>query len=65
MTRIAQLRREQGLTQIQLAIRSGVSPTTIYKLEAGHVPQRSWYALPAIADSLGVPVEELTSEVRA
>jgi len=61
MTRLAELRREQGLTQVQLATRAGVSPTTIYILESGYRPKRSWFALPAIADALGVEPETLTA----
>jgi transcriptional regulator with XRE-family HTH domain len=66
MTRLAQIRRDAGLTQIQLATLAGVSPTTVSYLEQGYRPRRSFWAIPAIADALGVDPETLTAqEVRA
>lgn len=49
-----------GLTRPQLAERSGVSPSTIARLELqGHVP--SVRALAALAAALDLPIESLVS----
>ena len=50
MTRIAELRRERKLTQVELAMAAGVSRTTVAYLEQGYVPRSSYYAIPAIAE---------------
>ncbi len=62
MTRIAELRRERKLTQVELAMAAGVSRTTVAYLEQGYVPRSSYYAIPAIADALGVDPESLTAK---
>lgn len=56
--RIAALRHEQGLTQVQLAQALGVSQQTIHSFEKGYrrVPVS---ALPTIARTLAVSVESL------
>ena len=35
MATLRELRRNRGLSQVELAIQLGVSPSSIYKLEAG------------------------------
>lgn len=62
-TRIGELRRSQGLTQVQLAEILGVSQQTIHSFEKGirRVPTS---ALPTIARTLAVSLEELLGEVR-
>jgi transcriptional regulator with XRE-family HTH domain len=59
--RIARLRREQGLTQVQMAEILGVSQQTIHSFEKGHrrVPTS---ALPTIARTLAVSLEELLGQ---
>ena len=56
--RIAQLRKDSRITQVQLAETLGVSQPTINAYELGHrrVPVS---ALPLLARTLGVSVEEL------
>jgi transcriptional regulator with XRE-family HTH domain len=56
--RIAQLRKDSHITQVQLAETLGVSQPTINAYELGHrrVPVS---ALPLLARTLGVSVEEL------
>ena len=56
--RIAQLRREKGLTQEELANRMGVSPQAVSKWENDQTcPDIS--ALPGLSKLLGVTVDEL------
>ncbi|WP_428307258.1 helix-turn-helix domain-containing protein [Lacipirellula sp.] len=55
--KLANLRRALGLTQLELAVRSGVSERTIRNAERGNPLKRSF--LEFIADGLGVPVTEI------
>ena len=56
--RIAQLRKEKGLTQEELAVRMGVSPQAVSKWENDQTcPDIS--ALPKLSKLLGVTVDEL------
>lgn len=59
--RIAQLRKEQGITQVQLANTLGVSQQTITAYEVGR-RRIQVSALPVIAQALGVSVEALVAE---
>jgi transcriptional regulator with XRE-family HTH domain len=57
-SRIRELRKQQGLTQVALAEKAGISPLTLGQLERGYVPK--WGKSPArIANALEVPVTEL------
>lgn len=60
-TRIAQLRKEQGLTQTQLAELLGVSQQTITSFEKGR-RRVAVSALTTIARALAVSVEELLGD---
>jgi transcriptional regulator with XRE-family HTH domain len=59
--RIARLRKDQGITQVQLAEQLDTAQQTITAYESGRrrVPVS---ALPAIAKTLGVSVEELIGD---
>jgi transcriptional regulator with XRE-family HTH domain len=59
--RIAQLRKDSGITQVQLADTLGVSQQTVASWEVGRrgVPVA---LLPALARTLGCGVEELVGE---
>jgi transcriptional regulator with XRE-family HTH domain len=59
--RIARLRKDEGITQVQLAEQLGTSQQTITAYEVGRrrVPVS---ALPRIAKLLGVSIEELIGE---
>lgn len=59
--RIAHLRKEQGITQVQLAETLGVSQQTITAYEVGR-RRIQVSALPVIAQALGVTVEALVAE---
>lgn len=56
--RIAGLRRDRGLTQVQLAEVLGVAQQTLAHYEAGRLRLLAG-ALPPLADQLGVSVEDL------
>ncbi len=60
-SRIAQLRKEQGITQVQLADTLGVSQQTITAYEVGR-RRIQVSALPVIAQALGVAVEALLGD---
>ena len=55
--RVAELRRERGLTQEQLGQLVGVSAQAVSKWEKGGAPDVE--LLPALADRLGVTIDEL------
>ncbi len=59
--RIAQLRKEQGITQVQLAEWLNVSQQTVNAYEVGR-RRMAVSALPTIAKLLGVALEELIGE---
>lgn len=59
--RIAQLRKEQGITQVQLADWLGVSQQTVNAYEVGR-RRMPVSALPTLARLLGVPLEEMIGE---
>jgi len=59
--RIAHLRKEQGITQVQLAESLGVSQQTITAYEVGR-RRIQVSTLPVIALALGVTVEALVAE---
>lgn len=59
--RIAHLRKEQGITQVQLAELLGVSQQTITAYEVGR-RRIQVSALPVIAQALGVSIEALIDE---
>ena len=60
-SRIADLRKAQGITQVQLADLLGVSQQTITAYEVGR-RRIQVSALPVIAQALGVAVEELLGD---
>jgi transcriptional regulator with XRE-family HTH domain len=59
--RIAQSRKAQSITQVQLAERLGVSQQTINAYEVGR-RRRPVSSLPLIARLLGVSIEEIMGE---
>jgi transcriptional regulator with XRE-family HTH domain len=57
MTRLKQLRLERGWSQLDLALRTGLHPSVISRLERGvWPPYRGWRA--RIAEAFGMPVEQ-------
>jgi transcriptional regulator with XRE-family HTH domain len=62
--RVRELRADRGLTQLQLAERSGISRPSIANVEAGR-QNVSLRQLCALATALGVEVADLVAEVTA
>jgi transcriptional regulator with XRE-family HTH domain len=61
-SRLREIRRERGLTQEQLAARSGVSAVTVRKLEQGAKSTARIPTLAKLANALGVPLSELLEQ---
>ena len=56
--RIRDIRKNKGITQVQLAHSIGKDQQSIQRLEAGNI-NPSYYYLCEIAGGLNIPVEEL------
>ena len=59
LIRIRELRREQGLTQVQLAERCGMPQSTISRIESGTTSGVDFETLDRVANALGVHPSEL------
>ncbi len=59
--RIRELRREQGLTQVQLAERCGMPQSTISRIESGTTSGVDFHTLDCVADALGVHPADLVA----
>ena len=57
--RIREIREAQGLSQSELAEKSGIARATIWRLETGENEETTTKTLLKIADALGVTVSEL------
>lgn len=57
--KIREIRERRGITQVELAEKSGVSRTTIYGLESGEEKITTTKTLNKLANALGVSVEEI------
>src|SRR3712207_3925796 len=57
--RIATLREEQALTQVKLAERARISPSTLSLIESGKVPHPQVGTIRKIARALGVEPQDL------
>lgn len=62
--RIREIRNGLGLSQTELARRSGVNQPTLQRIESGSTADPSTSILLAIAGALGVRIEDLTSDTR-
>jgi transcriptional regulator with XRE-family HTH domain len=62
MTTIKDIREKQGLTQVQLAEKSGIKQNTISDLETGNIKSPSLDTAVKLARALGVAIEELFPE---
>ncbi len=56
-------RRQQGMTQEELARRAGIAPTSIVRLERGEVRAPRLSTLDSLARALQIPVAELVQYV--
>ncbi|NOW94006.1 helix-turn-helix transcriptional regulator [Mucilaginibacter sp. SG564] len=57
--RIREIRKEKGITQVQLAHSIGKDQQSVQRLEAGNI-NPSYYYLYEIAEGLNVSLEQLT-----
>ncbi len=57
--RVRQLREKAGLTVQELALASGLSIASIYKIEEGRRPDPQWSSIQALARALGVNTDDL------
>lgn len=61
--RLRELRQARGLTQRQLADKSGVNRATLQNLELSRVTRPWQHVINALADALGVAPDDLTTDV--
>jgi transcriptional regulator with XRE-family HTH domain len=61
---LKRLREDRGLTQEALAFKSGVSISSLGRIEMGHT-SAAWATVRQLADALGVSMGELGSAVDA
>jgi transcriptional regulator with XRE-family HTH domain len=57
--RVAQLRKAQGLTQVELAATAGLSPSLLAQIEQGKTANPTLATLIGLAKALGVSLGEL------
>lgn len=60
---LRELRERAGMTQVQLAVKAGLTPSTVYKLESGKAKRPSYTTLRSIASALGVRPDEVDVEI--
>jgi transcriptional regulator with XRE-family HTH domain len=60
--RIRQLRSARGWTQLELSLLSGVTQSTISRVESGRQPRIRGGTLQRLASTLEAPVDSLTRE---
>lgn len=60
---LRRFRKEKGLTQVELAARSGVSQVTISEIETGSKPNKQplHVTIAKLASALGLPVSQLVT----
>lgn len=57
--RVRELRIARGMTQQALAVAAGLSISAVVHIEAGRIPDPRLSTVKALAQALGVPVDEL------
>lgn len=57
--RLKAVREKKGISMSELARRSGVCRSTIWKIETGNKQARTTRTLEKIANALGVPIREI------
>ena len=62
MLKIKELREKIGMSQIELAAKSGVSTNTISLMENGKSDNPNKSTLKAIASALGVSIDQIKGE---
>ena len=59
---VRELRERAGLTQLQLAVKAGLTPSTVYKMESGKAKRPSYDTLRKLGEALGVRPDEIQWE---
>ncbi len=59
MSKLKEIREAKGLTQVELAVKSGVASMTISRIERGAVTKPAYATLKVLADALGVSPEDI------
>lgn len=59
--KVRELREQRGLTQLEVAYGTGITPQTLYSIERGATDNPTIETVRAIARFYGVPIEELLS----
>ncbi|GGI90963.1 transcriptional regulator [Saccharopolyspora subtropica] len=60
------LRRARGeRSMVEIAAASGISTETLRKIEKGRIPTPAFFTVAAVADALGVSLDQLRAEVAA
>ena len=62
MNEIRRLRKKAGLSQFKLAVRAGVTETTIRNWERRGIADAKYGAAKRLARALGVPMDDLEEE---
>jgi transcriptional regulator with XRE-family HTH domain len=60
--KLKRLRTEAGLTQMELAVKAGVSISAVSQIEQGAIPDPRVSTLHAIARALAVPLDALAPD---
>ncbi|HEY8455401.1 MAG TPA: helix-turn-helix transcriptional regulator [Actinopolymorphaceae bacterium] len=62
----AALRAARGQrSMVEIAARAGVSIETVRKIEAGRVPTPAFFTVAALADAVGLSLDELSRSIAA
>jgi len=56
---LKKIRQDQGMTQLELAAKTGLSQPTIARLENGGIVRANWQTVSKIATALNVTADEL------
>jgi transcriptional regulator with XRE-family HTH domain len=60
--KLKQLRADAGLTQMQLAVKAGLSLSVVSQIEQGSIPDPRVSTLHALAKALGAPLDALAPD---
>jgi transcriptional regulator with XRE-family HTH domain len=61
--RLRALRRAQGISQQELAMRAGISMSVVFQMEQGVKKDPRLSTVAALAEGLGIPVGQLAEEL--
>ncbi|GAB3140013.1 helix-turn-helix domain-containing protein [Amycolatopsis sp. NPDC004378] len=52
-----------GRSMVDVAVEAGISVETLRKIETGRIPTPAFFTVTAIADAVGLPLDELRAAV--